>query len=241
MRTDTRNAVFRDHQGMTKAPDEIQDSNAVLAPRRGWVRTLAVAAFLCWVVFAFVGIGFLTIASPRLGWVWASLAYLPGVGAAVALFGLRRHRDTVITTLTVAALLGGCSFLAAPPDHARIEHEGDKALAHLKGATIVDHHQRGNTWCLQGCPQVAYSIDSDLPPDLASEVVAASLREAGWRGGPLRPGVQGGDSDYAPLALEQWSRGRWEATVTVLSQASRRLSEGAQTRARTRVEVVISG
>jgi hypothetical protein len=226
---------------MTAGVDESLRSGPLLAPRRWWVRALAVAVFLCWVIFAFVAIGFLTIASPAYGWLWATLGYLPGVLAAVALFGIRRRRDAAIATLALAALLGGFSFLTAPPDHARIERVADRGLAHLDGAQVVDRHERGNTWCFKGCPQVTYSIDSDLSPELAAAAVAASLRDAGWRGGPVRVPGHRADSEYAPLVHEQWSRGRWDATVKVLSQASRRLSDGTDSRARTRIEVEFSG
>ncbi|WP_156996867.1 hypothetical protein [Knoellia aerolata] len=226
---------------MTTAAAQAPHPVAVLRPRRWWVRALAVAVLVCWAVFGFLAIGFLTIASPALGWLWATLAYLPGVAAAVALFGIRRRRDMALVAVVASALLGGFTFLSAPPDHARIERAGNRALAHLAGARVVDHHERGNTWCFKGCPEVTFSIDSDLPPAAAAAAVADSLEEAGWHGGPVRMTGYRTGSEYTPLAHEQWWRGRWDATVTVLSPASRRLSEGADSKALTRVEVEFSG
>ena len=188
-----------------------------LRPRSLWARGGAVALGLTWCLVVIAVGMFASIASPRGGWFYATLCFLPGLVVAGLLGGIRRRRDTMLVASALSLLLGSWMYAVAPPDHGRIRHVASEVDIPTLGWEPVDSYEHGTTWCLKGCPEMVYLYAGDTSPAEVAPGLDALLRDQGWVGGPQDPALGGEPSDYDPLARGSWSRGRWHIELTVPS------------------------
>jgi len=205
----------------TTPPPAPASGPARLRHRPPWVRVLSIVLSVVWVGVVFVVGGFLTIASPVGGWFYATLCFLPGLVGTVLLFGVTRGRDALLAASALSLACGFAMYQQAPPDHGRIEAVAEDAGIPVAGWELVGTGQSGNTWCWKGCPEVAYYYAADGSPGEAMATLGATFEEAGWRGGLLDPTYGRERSEYTPLSLGGWRKGRWEVELSVPPPAAR--------------------
>lgn len=216
-------------------------TTSFLVPRSLWARAGAVLLALLTVGVVFVAGMFLTVASPRGGWFYAALCFLPGLVTAARVGGVRRWRDTLLVAASVSFLLGLGMYQISPPDHGRIASVAQDAGIPGGWEHLLTDEQ-GNTWCFKGCPQITYSYAAAESPDEAVARLDEMLARDGWVGGPQPRNLGGGEvSEYDPLARGSWSRGRWRVAASVPSTRFRYpWQEDAAARGLTPVEVTFA-
>jgi hypothetical protein len=213
--------------------------HSFLRPRSLWARGGAVVLAAVWLVVVFAGVMFFGVASPRGGWVYALLCFLPGLVGAARLAGVRRWRDTLLLAVAAALVLGAWAYHLAPPDHGRIKHVAEDVGVPVDGWELVEVDEDGNTWCFKGCPTVTYFYAAEE----SSGAVVATLDEVleghGWSGGAEdRSYGRGEPTEFDPEALGSWRDGRWRVDLRVPSREHRYgWAEEVTARGRTPVEV----
>jgi hypothetical protein len=212
-----------------------------LRTRSLWARGGAVVLALAWCLVVFAVGMFASVASPRGGWFYAALCFLPGLVGAGRLGGIRSWRDALLIAASLSLLLGSSMYAVAPPDHGRIRHVAEQVDLPALDWDLVDGQEYGNTWCFKGCPEVVYLYGADASPAEVAPDLDAHLRDQGWVGGPQEPRLGHEPSDYDPLARGSWSHGRWHITLTVPSDHDPSpWHEQATARGLTPVEVTFS-
>ena len=188
-----------------------------LRRRSLWARTGAVVLALTWCLVVLAAGMFVSVASPRGGWFYATLCFLPGLVGAGLLGGIRLWRDTLLIAAAASLLLGSSMYAVAPPDHGRIRHVASKVDVPALGWDLVDSQEYGSTWCLKACPEMVYRYAADGSPAEVAPDLAARLRDQGWVGGPQDPQLGPEPADDDPPARGSWSRGGWQVELTVPS------------------------
>lgn len=197
------------------------DETPFLGSQSVWVRGLALLLATFWVAAVFLVGGFLSIASPAGGWLYATLCFLPGLVAAASLGGVQRWRDILLVATAASFLLGLGMYDNAPPDHGRIHAVAAQIGVPVDGWELEDSREYGDTWCLGGCPEVVYSYAAPGSPDQAVATLDAVLDEHGWVGGAEDPSSGRPPNDLDPEAVGRWSKGRWRVSLQVPSEESR--------------------
>lgn len=165
--------------------------------------TFAILLALIWTLVCTYAIAFIGLAAPKLGFLWAGLIYALGLVAASFLWGGRSRTGPLIVAGALSLGLGLTAWYALPPSHERIVDVADKVEI-PSGWQQLSEDQRGNGWCLQGCPAV--ERDYELPVGTvyagARDTLVAELDDEGWD----RVAALGNETD----ALE---RGRWRVAI----------------------------
>ena len=144
-------------------------------------------------------------AGQRLGWLWAALGYLPALLLAALVWGGPSWAVRGLVVAGAAVIAGLVTWRLAPPTHEYLQHVA--AEIDLPGGwAVVDRHDYGDDWCLEGCPRVAvdYAAGDATAYDDARDELVAAMTADGWEVAEEGIGPEDG------VRLEN---GRWTAVL----------------------------
>ena len=172
--------------------------------RSGVRPAFAIAIAIIWGVLAYLAVSFMTWAAPSLGWLWAALAFLPGLAVAALVWGGRPLGLRLVVAATLALAVGFACWTTMPPSH---EHIRDVAadVDLPDGWSVANSHDYGDGWCMEGCPIVEYDYAAGpgATYSSASDELEASLRDQGWT-------LEGNDVGRGPAEYDVFlTDGRW--------------------------------
>lgn len=136
----------------------------------------ALWALVCTYAIAFVG-----VAAPQLGFLWAGLVYALGLVAAAFVWGGPRRSIVLAMSGVVALGLGLTAWYVLPPSHDRLERVAD-GIDLPAGMTLAESDNSGNSWCLEGCPEVrrTYELPTGTTYVEARDELVAEFDDEGW-------------------------------------------------------------